>query len=143
MLLDGSCPTQPAVVSPVALGEDSPLVCDHHAYLQLGGDRFAVPATTWEPITPVDCDPAVTEQRLERAAELERPLQGTITQQATDAIYRELDQIWSDPCVSGGGAPPRSEIVAVSFAGGAPQVVSRPEAEGPSGLGRALRFPAP
>ncbi|HEY9557403.1 MAG TPA: hypothetical protein VIR58_11755, partial [Acidimicrobiales bacterium] len=79
-------------------------------------------------------------QRLERAAELERQLQGTITEQATDAIYRELDQIWSDPCVSGGGSQPRSEIVEVSFAGGALEVVSRTEVEGSQGVERALRF---
>src|SRR3546814_19627352 len=140
MLLDGSCPTQPAVVSPVALGEDSPLVCDHHAYLQLGGDRFAVPATTWEPITPVDCDPAVTEQRLERAAELERQLQGTITEQATDAIYPELDQLWSDPCVSGGGSPPRRATTQVSFPGGALSAAPRTRAEAAPGVERGRRL---
>src|SRR3546814_2009977 len=47
-LFDVSDPTQPAVVSSVELGDESPVVGDHHAYLQLEGDRFAVPATTWE-----------------------------------------------------------------------------------------------
>jgi hypothetical protein len=46
-LFDVSDPTAPEVVGDLALGDDSAVAYDHHAYLDLGEGRFAVPATTY------------------------------------------------------------------------------------------------
>lgn len=46
-LFDVSDPTAPIVVDDLTLGEESPVVWDHHAFVDVGDGRFAVPATTW------------------------------------------------------------------------------------------------
>ncbi len=46
-LFDVSDPTAPEVVGDLALGDDSAVAYDHHAYLDLGDGRFAVPATSY------------------------------------------------------------------------------------------------
>ncbi len=46
-LFDVSDPTAPAVVGDLTLGDDSAVAYDHHAYVDLGEGRFAVPATTY------------------------------------------------------------------------------------------------
>jgi uncharacterized secreted protein with C-terminal beta-propeller domain len=46
-LFDVSDPTAPAVVDELALGDDSPVVWDHHAYVSLDDGRFAVPVNDW------------------------------------------------------------------------------------------------
>jgi hypothetical protein len=46
-LFDVSDPTQPNVVGDLVLGDDSAVAYDHHAYLDLGDGRFAIPATTY------------------------------------------------------------------------------------------------
>ncbi len=48
-LFDVSDPTEPAVIDDLVLGDDSPVSSDHHAFVDLGEGRFAVPATTWDP----------------------------------------------------------------------------------------------
>lgn len=49
-LFDVSDPTQPEVVGDLVLGDDSAVTYDHHAYLDLGDGRFAVPASTWQTV---------------------------------------------------------------------------------------------
>jgi uncharacterized secreted protein with C-terminal beta-propeller domain len=46
-LFDVSDRTAPRVVDDLALGDESPVVWDHHAYVALGDGTFAVPATSW------------------------------------------------------------------------------------------------
>ncbi|QYG94571.1 hypothetical protein HC251_20465 [Iamia sp. SCSIO 61187] len=46
-LFDVSDPTAPAVVGELVLGDESAVSVDHHAYLDLGDGRFAVPATSY------------------------------------------------------------------------------------------------
>ena len=46
-LFDVSDPAQPAVVGDLVLGDESAVTYDHHAYLDLGDGRFAVPATSY------------------------------------------------------------------------------------------------
>ncbi|HEU5153085.1 MAG TPA: beta-propeller domain-containing protein [Iamia sp.] len=46
-LFDVSDPTSPTVVGDLTLGDESAVAYDHHAYLDLGDGRFAVPATTY------------------------------------------------------------------------------------------------
>lgn len=46
-LFNVSDPAAPVLVDSVVLGDDSPVTYDHHAFVNLGGGRFAVPATSW------------------------------------------------------------------------------------------------
>lgn len=46
-LFDVSDPTAPEVVDELTLGDDSPVVWDHHAYVALDDGRFAVPVNDW------------------------------------------------------------------------------------------------
>jgi hypothetical protein len=46
-LFDVSDPTAPEVVDDLELGDESPVTGDHHAFVDLGDGRFAVPSTTW------------------------------------------------------------------------------------------------
>ena len=62
-LFDVSDPAAPEVVDELVLGDDSPVVYDHHAFVSLGDGRFAVPVTSWQPMTtgcvvPDDVGPA-------------------------------------------------------------------------------------
>jgi hypothetical protein len=50
-LFDASDPTTPRLVDTVDLGGDSPVTYDHHAFVEVGGGRFAVPVTTWGPMS--------------------------------------------------------------------------------------------
>ena len=61
-LFDVSNPAEPKVVDSLVLGDDSPVVYDHHAFVALGEDRFAVPVTSWatyyDCVVPSDVGPA-------------------------------------------------------------------------------------
>lgn len=62
-LFDVSDPSAPKVVDELVLGDDSPVVYDHHAFVALGDGRFAVPVTTWagttsECVVPPNADVA-------------------------------------------------------------------------------------
>lgn len=46
-LFDVSNPAKPKVVDELVLGDDTPIVSDHHAFVSLGEGRFAVPVTSW------------------------------------------------------------------------------------------------
>ena len=46
-LFDVSDRTNPRVVDSIVLGDESPVVWDHHAFTSLGDGRFAVPANDW------------------------------------------------------------------------------------------------
>jgi uncharacterized secreted protein with C-terminal beta-propeller domain len=60
-LFDVSDPSAPAVVDTVVLGDDAPIVYDHHAFTALGEGRFATPVTSWSSFGG-DCEvPAVPE----------------------------------------------------------------------------------
>ncbi|CAN5735738.1 hypothetical protein BH23ACT2_BH23ACT2_16140 [soil metagenome] len=48
-LFDVSDRTRPRVADDLELGDESPVVADHHAFVELGNGRFVVPATTWDP----------------------------------------------------------------------------------------------
>ena len=57
-LFDVSDPTRPAVVGELVLGDDSAVAYDHHAYLDLGDGRFAVPTTSYDAVA---VDPVVPD----------------------------------------------------------------------------------
>jgi hypothetical protein len=56
-LFDVSDPTAPAVVDELALGDDSPVAWDHHAYVGLDDGRFAVPVNEWPTVAQERCTP--------------------------------------------------------------------------------------
>ena len=49
-LFDVSDPSRPQVVDEEVLGDESPVVWDHHAFVSLGEGRFAVPSSTLRPL---------------------------------------------------------------------------------------------
>ena len=50
-LFDVSDPAAPKVVDTIELGDEAPIVSDHHAFTDLGGGRFATPVTRWSTST--------------------------------------------------------------------------------------------
>lgn len=46
-LFNVSDPAAPMLIDSIVLGDQSPVVYDHHAFVDLGGGRFAVPASSW------------------------------------------------------------------------------------------------
>lgn len=56
-LFDVSDPTAPRVVDSIVLGADSPVTSDHHAFVDLGDGRFAVPVNEWGDYLPSPCPP--------------------------------------------------------------------------------------
>lgn len=102
---DVADPARPRVVDTEVLGDQSPVVWDHHAYLALDGGAFALPASTWRTVEPAGCTPAVREQRLGEALFLERQLgvlsqRGSADQGQAEGLQRRLEELAADPCVS-------------------------------------------
>ena len=100
-LFDVSDPTRPQVVDEAPLGDESPIVWDHHAFVGLDEGRFAVPANTYRPVA----QPACSSDAL---AALEREI-AALEQQASvlgedgavgEPQYKRLDSLYSDPCLS-------------------------------------------
>ncbi len=60
-LFDATDPAAPTLVGTVALGGETPVTYDHHAFVDLGDGRFAVPVTSWgfgpAADIAVDCPP--------------------------------------------------------------------------------------
>jgi uncharacterized secreted protein with C-terminal beta-propeller domain len=50
-LFDATDPAAPQLVDTIALGGDTPVTYDHHAFVDQGDGRFAVPVSTWGPAT--------------------------------------------------------------------------------------------
>jgi hypothetical protein len=122
----------------VALGPESPIVWDHHAFLGLGEGRFAVPASTWEPVETQGCDAATRAELEAQVVALERRINETTDQAQVDALFREIEAIWSDPCVNQ-MLLPVTTIVEMEVADGALRVVSRTEVRSDNPGERVLR----
>lgn len=63
-LFDVADPTAPQVVDSIVLGDEAPVVYDHHAFTDLGDGRFATPVTSWDQmatncVVPEDIGPGV------------------------------------------------------------------------------------
>jgi hypothetical protein len=98
-------PGRPAVVDGETLGDTTPVVSDHHAFVDLGGGRFAVPASSWGAVQPTGCTPAQRD-RLEAEAGAAEPARsqldggGTSEDAGTSNSERPAKELWSDPCLS-------------------------------------------
>lgn len=55
-LFDVADRANPRVVDSIVLGDESPVTWDHHAFVSLGANRFAVPASSWGGMGTVVCD---------------------------------------------------------------------------------------
>jgi Beta propeller domain len=128
-LFDVSDPTRPSVVDTEVLGDDSPVVWDHHALLTLANGRLAVPSTTWRAVAPTGCTQARRDQLMAEALAVETALSELYNSASPDQARIEelslrLDAIWSDPCVS----PPivtDTAVVVADVGGRAVDVVER------------------
>lgn len=139
-LFDVSDPTAPAVADSVALGQESAVAWDHHAFLALGDGRFAVPAiTAWEPVESADCTPERRSALEQQAIALEQQLAEAGDQAQSDELIVELERLWSDPCLNT-ITRPVTTIVELQVAGGALQEVSRTEVRSQHPGERVLRF---
>lgn len=137
-LFDVSDPTAPTVTGTVSLGQESPIAWDHHAFLGLGEGRFAVPANTWEPVEVAGCDAPRRAALEAQALALEQRIGETTDQAQLDTLYRQMDAIWSDPCLSPTFRAVAS-IVEMEATGGGLRVVSRTEVRSDHPGERVLR----
>ncbi len=124
-LFDVSDPTRPQVVDEELLGEESPIVWDHHAFVGLGEGRFAVPANSYRPVAQPACTPDALAALETEIAAVEQQL-STMSEDAPAAEpqYNRLDSLYSDPCLSPPMAADTTVIVASALSG-ALQVESR------------------
>lgn len=137
-LFDVTNPAAPVVADSIVLGGESPVAWDHHAFLGLGEGRFAVPATTWEPVESVGCTEQVRSDLYARAEALELQASQTADQAQAQALYEELDRIWSDPCINPSMQAVTS-IVELALVGRSLQVGSRTEVRSAHPGERVLR----
>ena len=122
-LFDVSDPARPRVTDSEVLGDDSPVTADHHAFLDLGNGRFAVPATTWRAADVAGCSAAVRDERLAGAADLEEQLgflyqQVPVPQAAVDRLSRQVEAVYADPCLYPPMVADTDVVVAATGGGG-------------------------
>jgi uncharacterized secreted protein with C-terminal beta-propeller domain len=128
-LFDVSDPTAPRVADTERLGDDSPVAWDHHALVALDGGRVAVPATTWRAVEPEGCSPEGRELLMAESGRLEEELSALYNQPAPDQaridqLSRQLEAIWSNPCMSPQQVAD-THVVVLDTAGGAIDVLDR------------------
>lgn len=148
-LFDVSDPTAPRVVDDLALGDGSPVIGDHHAFVDLGEGRFAVPATTYRGGFPESCPPAAqadarqAETRiLDEVQELvagKRPTgeAAVVLDEQVEALYAELDAVAAEGCLYPGSVPD-SAVVVIDASGGELREVARHEVRVAAGATRVL-----
>lgn len=123
-LFDVSDPAAPRVADDLLLGDESAVVWDHHAFVDLGEGRFAVPASAWREVFPERCGP---DEQAAAQAEARR-LQGLLEEawnegdvevdpSVTEPLERELDALHQEGCVYPGSVTD-SSVVVVDTAGG-------------------------
>ncbi len=126
-LFDVSDPASPTVVDTIVLGDESAVVDDHHAFVDLGDGRFAVPTSTYTEEFPTEC----TEELRDDAQADRSRLQAEIEQiyvdyedvdpdGATDRaneVYAEIDEIAAGGCLNPASVP-ESDVVVVDTGDG-------------------------
>jgi hypothetical protein len=131
-LFDVSDRTNPAVVDTVVLGDESPIAWDHHAFVDLGDGRFAVPASTYRELHPAGCTAERQAQlRSEEArinGEMSALYDGKELQPADQARARELEaqagELYEDGCLYPRSVP-ESSVVVLDASGGRLELVQR------------------
>lgn len=119
-LFDVSDPTAPVVADALSFGPgtESEIAWDHHAYLDLGDGSFAIPLYTYRFLPPEPCPDGSIEDRARQADALSVQLEDeNLTDEQRDALAAQLDELWSDPCMSGTSTT-ESSVAVVSVADG-------------------------
>ena len=131
-LFDVTDPAHPAIVDELDLGDESPIAWDHHAFVDLGDGRFAVPASTYREVRPANCTPerqralSLEEQGLSRQADQ------LYTQSGPEGpdpariapIEAQRERIYTEGCLYPTTVP-ESSVVIVDTTGGRLQLVQR------------------
>ncbi len=131
-LFDVSDRSNPTVVDTVVLGDESPVAWDHHAFVDLGDGRFAVPASTYRELHPAGCTAERQAQlRTEEArinGEMSVIYDGSKPEPADAARLRELEaqagELHEDGCLSPRSVP-ESSVVVLDASGGRLELVQR------------------
>lgn len=133
-LFDVSDRTQPKVVDTYVLGDESAIAWDHHAYVDLGDGRFAVPTSSYRELRPAGCTP----QRQADLQSEERRLQDEMStlwgdgpdgpapadQARIDQLQADANRIYGEGCLYP-RAVPESSVVVLDASGGRLQLVQR------------------
>lgn len=130
-LFDVSDRSQPRVIDSLELGEESPVAWDHHAFVDLGDGRFAVPATAYRQVQPAGCTPERQEVLRSEEARLSEEL-STYYESGGDPssdprfveLQRQSEAIYAEGCLYPSSAP-ESSVVVVDTKGGELRLVQR------------------
>jgi len=126
-LFDVSDAASPMVLDTIVLGDESAVVDDHHAFVDLGDGRFAVPTSTHTQEFPIEC----TEELRDDAQADRSRLQAEIDQIYVDyedvdpdganaranEVYAEIDEIAAEGCLYPASVP-ESDVVVVDTSEG-------------------------
>jgi uncharacterized secreted protein with C-terminal beta-propeller domain len=143
-LFDVHDTAHPVVVDSLSLGDESPVAWDHHAFVDLGDGRFAVPGTTYRELRPTGCTAARQQELQEQDARLQDELSSLYARDVLDEAGRrrmqELEEqtgsLYADGCIYPSSAPV-SSVVVVDTTGGELRLVQRlGEARGDEGASR-------
>jgi hypothetical protein len=131
-LFDVSHRANPQVVDQLDLGDESPIAWDHHAFVDLGEGRFAVPASSYRQLRPADCTPARQAALQDEVTAFEQELGQLYQQPQMDAaasaranqLMERQAEIAREGCLYP-SAVPESSVVVVDTTGGRLQLVQR------------------
>lgn len=141
-LFDVSDPSAPKVIDTIRLGDESAVTYDHHAFVDLGDGRFAVPASAYRETFPERCTTSIQEDAQARQRELESQLAGrdgtyAIPEDQASAVYEEMDALNAEGCLYPGSTTD-SSVVVLALEGGRLVEQDRQTAELTEGVTRAL-----
>ncbi|NLV54296.1 MAG: hypothetical protein GXY13_01650 [Acidimicrobiales bacterium] len=97
-LFDVSDPAAPRVADELALGSDSPVAWDHHAFVARD-DGFAVPTLDYSEAYPEECGPAeqdAARQEEERLWQEVQGLEDAGRSQEAAAVYEQIDEMYGE-----------------------------------------------
>ncbi|MDQ2650594.1 MAG: beta-propeller domain-containing protein [Actinomycetota bacterium] len=131
-LFDVSNRAQPTVVDQLDLGDESPIAWDHHAFVDLGEGRFAVPASTYRQLRPAGCTPArqealqaeVTAFEAEMGRLYQQPEMDPASSARANQLMERQAEIAREGCLYP-NAVPESSVVVIDTTGGRLQLVQR------------------
>lgn len=131
-LFDVSDRSQPKVVDAFALGDESPIAWDYHAFVDLGDGRFAVPASSYRELDPAGCTAERRAQlRTEEArinGEMEALYGRSNVGPADEGRLRQLEteagRLYEDGCLYPRSVP-ESSVVVLDTRGGRLELVQR------------------
>jgi hypothetical protein len=131
-LFDVSDRSNPTVVDTVLLGDESPIAWDHHAFVDLGDGRFAVPASTYRELQPAGCTAERQAQlRSEEArinGEMSALYDGKELEPADQDRARQLEaqaaELHEEGCLYPRSVP-ESSVVVLDASGGRLELVQR------------------